>query len=169
MSAEVGAATPRRGALPRLPWILLILSVALNLCFIGGALWARHEAWHARLTPAERFETVAGELSLTPDERTAFDHFIRTLRMRMRHMRESNEPLIAEIWSELAKPTPDDAAIDRNIDEAAANRHAFQVETSHALRAFLAALSPEHRSRFIELAKNRQSRDVPPLLRQLAP
>jgi uncharacterized membrane protein len=168
VSTEVSAA-PRRGAPPRLPWILLILSVALNLFFIGGALWVRHEAWHAHLTPAERFEMVAQQSSLTGDERAAFERFIRTLRVHMRNMRESNEPLIQEIWGELAKEKPDDAVIDRDVDTTANNRHAFQVEASRAMRTFLAALTPEHRARFVELAKNRQNRDVPPLLRQLAP
>jgi hypothetical protein len=89
--------------------------------------------------------------------------------MRSRHLRESNQPLIEETWVELAKPKPDDALIDHNLDEAANNRHAYQVDTSRALRAFLAVLSDQQRETFVDLAKNRQNRDVPPLLRQLVP
>jgi Spy/CpxP family protein refolding chaperone len=148
---------------------LFILSLALNLCFIGGAVWVRSEAWHVTMTPADRFQMVAQQLSLDADQRAAFDRFIRQMRMRARHMRETSEPLFEEIWDELAKPKPDDAQIDKDIDEANANRHSFQVDSSHALRTFLTTLTPEQRDRFVQLARNRQNKDVPPLLRMLIP
>jgi len=169
VSAETESVAPRRGVLPRLPWILLALSLALNLFFIGGFFWVRGEAARAQMRPAERFELIAHELNLDAKQRGAFEHFVGLMRMRARHLRESNQPLIEEAWGELAKPKPDDAVIDHDLEAAAANRHAFQVETSHALRSFLAGLSDELRTRFVEFAKNRQNRDVPPLLRQLQP
>ena len=45
----------------------------------------------------------------------------------------------------------------------------YQLDTSHALRNFLATLSDEQRATFVALAKNAKNRDVPPLLRQLVP
>jgi uncharacterized membrane protein len=169
VSAEVEAAVPRRGALPRLPWVLLALSLALNLFFIGGVFWVRNQAAQANLTPPERFAMVASQLSLDANQKAAFQRFVRDMRMRTRQLRETNQPLIQETWEELAKTKPDDALIDHNLDEAASNRHSYQLETSHALRTFLAALSPEQRQQFIELARNRQDHGVPPLLHQLAP
>ncbi len=169
MSTETEIAAPRRGVLPRLPWILVALSLALNMFFIGGFFWVRGEAARAHLRPAERFEMIARELNLDAKQRTAFEHFIGLMRMRTRHLREANIPLIQEAWAEMAKPQPDDAVIDRDLETATANRRAFQVDTSHALRGFLAALSDEQRARFVEFAKNRQDRDVPPLLRRLQP
>jgi uncharacterized membrane protein len=159
----------QRGTRPRLLWVLLALSLALNLFFIGGVFWLRTEASRMQLPPAERFEMVARQLTLDPGQRAAFDKFIGAMRMRTRHLHENNQPLIEELWAELAKPKPDDALIDHNLDEAANNRHAYQVDTSRALRAFLAVLSDQQRQTFVELAKNRQNRDVPPLLRQLVP
>jgi uncharacterized membrane protein len=167
VSADIVVSQP--GARPRLLWVLLALSVALNLFFIGGVFWLRTEASRMPLAPAERFEMVARQLSLDASQRAAFDKFIGVMRMRTRHLRESNQPLIEETWNELAKPKPDDALIDRNLDEAANSRHAYQLDTSRALRGFLAVLSDQQRQAFVELAKNRQNRDVPPLLRQLVP
>lgn len=162
-------AVSQRGERPRLPWILLALSLALNLFFVGGVLWLRHEAGLKLVGPAERFTMVARQLSLTADQRAAFDKFIDTMRARAGQMHESNQPLIEDAWRELAKPQPDNAVIDRNLDQAASNHHAFQLDTSRALRAFLAVLSDEQRATFVSLAKNRQSRNVPPLIKQLVP
>ena len=167
MSADI--AVPQRGARPRLLWVLLALSLALNLFFVGGVFWLRTEAWRAQLAPAERFEMVARQLSLDPGQRAAFDKFIGLMRLRTRHLRENNQPLIEDIWTELAKAKPDDTLIDHNLDEAANNRHAYQLDTSHALRTFLALLSDEQRQTFVSLVKNRMNRDVPPLLRQMVP
>jgi Spy/CpxP family protein refolding chaperone len=167
VSADI--AVSQRGAPPRLLWVLLALSLALNLFFIGGVFWLHNEASRMQLPPAERFEMVARKLSLDVNQRAAFDKFINLMRMRSRHLRENNMPLIEEIWSELAKAKPDDALIDHNLDETSDNRHAYQLDTSRALRAFLAVLSDEQRQTFVSLAKNRMNRDVPPLLRQLAP
>jgi uncharacterized membrane protein len=167
VSADI--AVSQRGAYPRLLWVLLALSLALNLFFVGGVFWLRIESSRAQLAPAERFEMVARQLSLDANQRTAFDKFIGMMRMRTRHLRENNQPLIDGIWGELAKAKPDDAMIDHSLDEAAGNRHTYQLETSHALRSFLAVLSDEQREAFVDLAKNRMNRDVPPLLRQLVP
>jgi len=57
-------AMPRK---PRTLLVLLIVSAALNLCFIGGALWLRmHEPPR---TPI-RAQEFADELRLTPAQRT---------------------------------------------------------------------------------------------------
>ncbi|MBV9523209.1 MAG: periplasmic heavy metal sensor [Alphaproteobacteria bacterium] len=167
MSADV--ATPRPRLRPRLPWLLLALSLALNICFIGGVLWVRAQAARGQMAPAERFEHVSQQLSLNADQHAAFERFIRALRMRTRQMHETNHPLIEEAWSELAKAQPDDAVLNRVFTESANNRRAYQLDTSQALRGFLAVLTDAQRARFVELARNREDRSVPPLLRQLAP
>jgi uncharacterized membrane protein len=169
VSVETESAGLRRGALPRLPWILLALSLALNAFFVGGFFWVRGEVARAQLRPAERFELIGRELNLDAKQRAAFDHFIGQMRMRARHLREANQPLIEEAWNELEKPKPDDGVVDRNLDAANANRHNFQIDNSHALRTFLTSLSDEQRRSFVEFAKHRQNRDVPPILRQLQP
>jgi uncharacterized membrane protein len=168
VSADV-ASPPGRLGWPRLPWIVLVLSLVLNLCFLGGFLWLRLEAaQQAQMTPAERFAEVSRKLALDPDQRAAFERFVGFLRMRTRHMRETNQPMFGEIWRELGKPKPDDDKIDHDLAEAASNRHAYQLEVSHAMRQFLATLNDQQRASFVELVQSRQ-KDTPPLLRQLAP
>jgi len=166
VSAE--AVMPRRRSWPRLPWLLLALSVVLNIFFIGGAFWVRMET-RGPMAAIERFEHVARQLSLDGDQRAAFDHFIRLMRMRTRLMHETNRPLIDRAWTELAKPQPDDAVLNQIFTEAAENRRAYQVDISKAFRAFLAVLSDDQRKEFVELARRRQDPKIPPILRQLTP
>jgi len=161
-------AAPRRANWrPRLIWLILALSLALNLFFVAGGFWVRMGAGHGMMNPAERQEAVAKDLALDADQRAAFDHFIRTMRVRTRQLRENNQLLFDDAWQELAKPNADDAAIDKIVEEASNNRHAYQLEMSHAMRAFLRELNDQQRTTFIEIAKNRENRNGPPLLRQL--
>jgi hypothetical protein len=88
------------------------------------------------------------------------------MRLKSRHLRETNMPLIDDAWQEFAKQQPDEAAVDKLFEQAANNRRSFQIETGRALREFLVVLSEDQRTKFIALVKNRD-RNTPPLLRQL--
>ena len=161
------AQTPSRPRLApaRLPWILLALSLALNLFFVGGVFWVRSQG-HGPLGPAERIERVAKQLTLDADQRAAFERFVRAIRMKARDLRETNQPLIDEAWQDFAKAQPDEAAVDKLFEAAANNRRNFQVETGRALRAFLVTLNEDQRVAFVAMVKNRDNK-APPLLRQL--
>jgi uncharacterized membrane protein len=156
---------PRR-APARLPWILLALSLALNLFFVGGVVWMRSQG-HGPMAPAERVERLVKRLSLDADQRAAFDRFVKTIRMKARDLRETNEPLIDEAWQDFAKAQPDEAAVDKLFEAAANNRRNFQIETGRALRAFLVTLNEDQRATFVAMVKSRDNRKAPPLLRQL--
>jgi uncharacterized membrane protein len=160
-------APPRRRWRSRLPLILLVLSLALNVFFIGGVFWLKTRAMQAQLTPPERVRLVARELSLDDNQRAAFDRFIQTARQHTRELRETNTPLVDQAWEEFAKTQPDEAVIERLFSASADNRRRYQVELGQALRGFLAALSVEQRRTFIDLLRNRQNRNLPPFLRQL--
>jgi len=75
------------------------------------------------------------------------------MRARAQSMHEEVEPLIAEAWSEMAKPQPDEAKVNQLFDEAAAKRRALQRDMASQTLAFLATLSPEQRAKFIELGR----------------
>jgi uncharacterized membrane protein len=161
------AAPPRRRWRSRLPLILLVLSLALNVFFIGGVFWLKTMAMRAQMTPPERVRLVASQLSLDDDQRAAFDRFVQTARRHTRELRETNMPLVEQAWNEFAKAQPDDALVARLFAESADNRRRYQVEVGQALHGFLAALSEDQRRIFINLLRNRQNRNVPPFLREL--
>ena len=145
----------RPGSRQHLLWVVLILSLALNLCFIGGALWIRVQGPPPPITPEQRLEQIEPQLALDPQQKAVFEQYARTVRLRMQSMREAVEPLVGNAWSELAKPDADNAKVMQLFDQAGDQRRAFRRELGTATFAFLAKLSPEQRAKFVELARQR--------------
>jgi Spy/CpxP family protein refolding chaperone len=152
---SVAGIEAKAGPRSRLLWVALILSLTLNIFFLGGLLWSRLAAEHVS-TPAERFAQLANSLSLSPDQHDAFQQFATDARERGRHLQEANGPLIQQVWAELAKPQPDQALIANLVDQATENRRSYQRDMTATLSRFLATLTPEQRAKFIELAQKRQ-------------
>jgi uncharacterized membrane protein len=147
------ASTAARGATRRpLLWMALTLSLVLNLCFVAGALWTRFQP---PASPAERLQRVGAELALDPQQRQAFERYSETLRTHMQQMRETVEPMMSAAWAELAKPDADQATAARLFDEAGQMRRSLQRELLAPTLAFLATLSPEQRTKFVELFHQR--------------
>jgi uncharacterized membrane protein len=157
----------------RLVWAALALSLALNVFFIGGAVWIRMHVPHGPggspfgPPPHERIEAVARDLSLDAAQRGAFERFVRDTRQETRQVREANQKLGDAAWEEMVKLQPDQDLLRRLFDEVSANRREYQTGMTRALLDFLGTLSPEQRRQFIELARDRQNRNAPPMLRRL--
>jgi hypothetical protein len=136
----VASMAARGGVRQHLFWLVLTLSLALNLCFVAGALWIRFHGPPLPIYPEERLQQIEPELALNPQQKQAFDIYAHTVRVRMQSMRDAIEPLIGNAWSELAKPDADETRV-------------MQLATTTL--SFLATLSPEQRAKFVELARQR--------------
>ena len=147
--------TLRPSSRQQLVWVVLILSLALNLCFIAGALWIRLQGPPVPMSPEQRLQQIEPQLALDSQQKAAFDQYARTVHLRMQSMHEAIEPLVGKAWSELAKPDADDAKIMQLFDQAGEQRRAFRRELGTATFAFLAKLSSEQRAKFVELARQR--------------
>jgi uncharacterized membrane protein len=145
----------RPGSRRQLFRVILVLSLALNLCFIAGALWIRVQGPPLPMSPEQRLQQIEPQLALNPQQKAAFDQYARTVRSGMQSMREAAEPLVANAWSELAKPDADEAKVMLLFDQAGDQRRGFRRELGTATFAFLAKLSPEQRAKFVELARQR--------------
>jgi Spy/CpxP family protein refolding chaperone len=145
----------RPGSRRHLFWVALILSLALNLCFIAGALWIRVQGPPLPMSPEERLQQIEPQLALDSQQKAAFDQYARTVRSRMQSMHEAIEPSVGKAWSELAKPDADEAKIMQLFDQAGEQRRAFRRELGTATFAFLTKLTPEQRAKFVELARQR--------------
>jgi uncharacterized membrane protein len=137
----------------RLVWIALALSLTLNVCFFGGLAWMRV---HAPPSPFIRMQHFTDSLNLNDSQHQAYEQFLRTIRLRGRFVRESNQPLIDDIWNEIAKPAPDASAVAKFGDQVNGNRNAFQREVSTALDTFIKTLSPDQRAQLAAKAKTPQ-------------
>ena len=145
----------RPGSRRHLFWVILVLSLALNLCFIAGALWIRVQGPPLPMTPEQRLQQIEPRLALNPQQKAAFDEYARTVRSRVQSMHEAIEPQVANAWSELAKPDADEAKVMLLFDQAGDQRRAFRRELGTATFTFLTKLSPEQRAKFVELARQR--------------
>jgi Spy/CpxP family protein refolding chaperone len=145
----------RPGSRRHLFWVILVLSLALNLCFVAGALWIRVQGPPLPMSPEQRLQQIEPQLALNPQQKATFDEYARTVRSGMQSMREAIEPLVANAWSELAKPDADEAKVMQLFDQAGEQRRAFRRELGTATFTFLTKLSPEQRAKFVELARQR--------------
>jgi Spy/CpxP family protein refolding chaperone len=135
----------------RLLGVLLAVSLALNLCFVGGAAWIRV---HRPVPPAARIAQISKELNLTPAQHAAFQNYFRTMRRRFQLMRTEIDPVIADAWGEIAKPQPDEAKITHDFELAGAKRRAFAEDATKNTLAFLATLSPDQRRDFVTMLRH---------------
>jgi Spy/CpxP family protein refolding chaperone len=134
--------------------ILLALSLALNLFFVVGALWIRIHG-PPPMNPAERLQHIGAQLTLDPEQKQAFEQYSQAVHSRMQLMHKAVDPLIADAWSEIAKPDADQAKVIGLFDEAAQTRRGYMRELAPVTLSFLAKLSPEQRARFVELVRQK--------------
>ncbi|HEY1795717.1 MAG TPA: periplasmic heavy metal sensor [Stellaceae bacterium] len=135
-------------------FVLLILSAALNLCFIGGALWLRmHEPPRTPIRPQE----FADDLHLNPQQRASFEQYFHLMRARAQLMRAELDPIVSQAWAEIAKAQPDQKQIEQDFEQAAAKRHAFAHDATQTTLTYLATLSPEQRQKFVTLLREHRA------------
>lgn len=136
---------------------VLAVSVALNLFFVAGALWTRLHAPPHWPTAQQRYEQVAAELALTPQQRPGFDRYVAAMRARAEKMHQLIRPLVASTWDEMAKPNADVGKITARFDEASEKWRQFQHEATAQTLDFLSILSPEQRAKFVVIARERRA------------
>jgi len=150
----VASAAARIGVRPYLLWLLLTLSLALNLFFVAGALWIRFHG-PPPMNVEERLEGIGAQLGLDPQQKAAFEQYSQAVRTRMKLMHQAVDPLVSAAWSEVAKPDADEAKVLRLFDEAGQTRRSYMHELAPIALSFLATLSPEQRTKFVELFRQR--------------
>jgi uncharacterized membrane protein len=151
----IASVVTRVGIRQHLLWAVLAVSVALNLCFVAGALWIRFHEPATGFRPEERLRQIGEQLALDPQQKQEFDQYAQAVQGRMQLMREEVEPTIGNAWTELAKPDADATKVMQLFDEAAQTRYGFRRELTLMTLSFLATLSPEQRAKFVALARQR--------------
>ena len=91
----VASSAARAGVRPYLLWLVLTLSLALNLCFVGGALWIRFHGPPIPINAEERLERIGAQLGLDPQQREAFEQYLQAVRTRVQMMHKAVDPAIS--------------------------------------------------------------------------
>ena len=150
----VASVAARGGVRPYLLWLILTLSLALNLFFVAGALWI-HFNGPPVPNAEERLQRIGAQLGLDPHQKEEFEQYTEALRARMQAMRKAVGPLMHNAWAEVAKPDADEAKVVELFDEAGQTRRGFMRELAPVTLSFLAKLSPDQRAKFVELIQQR--------------
>lgn len=155
MTAPIEGATnpPRRCG--RVGSIALILSLLLNVFFVGGLVYSKFAAGPPP-SPQQRFLAMAGDLDLSPDQRKDLREVARVIRQKSQDLRQTNQPLIKEIWEELEKPQPDRDKLTQLFAKVSDNRQKSQADIGAAMIAYLATLTQDQRKDFVERSRRRQ-------------
>lgn len=172
-----------------LAWILLGLSLALNVAFVGGFVHARYFAEPPPLadlrlgagTPAP-IPTIGVPKSVPSPQGAARELGLdegqmRGLRQMLAEQRRRAVPVVREMAAqrdalvvELAKDRPDAAAVDRALDRIGQLRIQLQKDNVQAALRFAETLPAEQREGFRRLMVNRamgmQSRRQAPAQRK---
>jgi uncharacterized membrane protein len=147
-TATAGMRPSRRSSRPGLIAALLAVSVALNLCLVGGAVWTRYKA-PAIVTTSERFHRLGQSLNLSPPQQAVFDQYVADMLARNNRVRLATEPLMDEAWADIAKPNPDQTKVLQLLDDFSSQRREVWHESVAATLSLLATLTPEQKAKFL--------------------
>lgn len=139
----------------RLPWLLLAVSVALNVFFVGGALYSMAASERLSDDPKARVAFVAEQLALSEAEVEQLAALRQRIRERWGETRAQSQAIRGRIMMEVAKPELDLEQVNLLVEERAALRGPAMRETVSDMHGFLATLSPEQKAEFVALASER--------------
>ncbi len=139
----------------KLVWILLGISLAANLFFAAGAIYAlyggEHRGWRAKVS----VDDVAERLALSPAQHDALQALRDQAPDAPHPSREERAERHASFLAELAEPEFDGARVRALMAERMAGYQARMLGRAEALHGYLATLDPEQRAGFLEMAKER--------------
>ena len=139
----------------KLPWFLVAASVALNIFFVAGFFYPQVMG-HRH--PPERVDTMARvveELALTEGQAAALEAMRRDIMERREERRDGRDSFQAAILEAISAPTFDRAALAEALEARRADFGEFVLDLAEDLHGFVASLSPEQKTRFLERAEDR--------------
>jgi Spy/CpxP family protein refolding chaperone len=137
----------------RLPWILLMLSIAFNVTFMGGFFHARTVADSSLPEQADEdvvADKVADEMGLSAEQRTKFLSLRHEMEGTLRDLHEAIELAHEEWLAETSKPSPDPEAVAAAQDELTRLQMESRKLRFSSFQQFMGILTPEQRRRASE-------------------
>ena len=140
---------------PRLPWVLFAISLALNLFFAAGVFYNKLEAERLNAGPDERIAALADKLGLSEAQQAGLVALREQAMARREAVRDLRQERRAALMDELAKPELDRARLNELMREGMERRASGFEQMMVDLHGYLATLSDEQRTTFLEMAKER--------------
>ena len=139
-----------------LPWLLLALSLALNLFVVAGVVYSKTLVGSDETSPERRMTAVVERLGLNAEQRDQLVALRERTVARREQMREGHGRLREVFIATLQAPSYDREAFVARMAERNAARREFFAETMGELHGFLAGLTPEQKAAFLEMAQERR-------------
>jgi len=140
----------------KLLWVLLAVSLALNLGLAGGAFYFKSEAEGLAGVSAGGLDQIAQRLALSDGQRADLANLRDRLQARRAAFLPSRDARRAAFLTELAKPELDPARIAEIMDSGSDERVAFIQDLMVELHGLLATLAPDQKQEFLTMAREPQ-------------
>ena len=137
-------------------WVLLALSLALNVFFIGGHIYTKRqvEAVQQQAAPRPaRVRITPDVLGLNDRQTKTFVGFRKQVRKKALALRSESRKSAARVWAELESAKPDQSAIDRHLKVIFDNRYEAQREASVYAVQFLDGLDEAQKKKLVAMLK----------------
>ena len=139
----------------RLLWILLVVSLALNLSFVGAWGYSAVVASDRAAAGDEAVEELVQSLGLNAEQRDGLIALRQSARERWRSQGGGRGGLREVVVAGLADTKFDRAEIESRLNERLSGRAGRIAQTMEGVHAYLQTLNDEQRQAFLERAKER--------------
>lgn len=139
----------------RFLWLLLIASLALNVFFVGGALYYRSMAGNLRGNPEARMEFLRDRLNLTEGQAEELSKVRSAMQELREGQSESRAERRGELWALMVEPELDRDALRALMLKSQDERLERRMKMAEIMHGYLSGLTPEQRAAFIEMAQDR--------------
>ncbi|MGE0152406.1 MAG: Spy/CpxP family protein refolding chaperone [Reyranellaceae bacterium] len=141
----------------KLPWILLAISLVLNACAVAGFFYAKSRA-DGRMWDRSPVGAAARSLDLNEQQKAALEKMHQDIRRSSGESRAEMRPLRQQMLEQFAKPQPDFAAIDSDIDQLGDLQSKRYKAMVRAIHEFQQTLTPQQREKFIQGMRDHMQR-----------
>lgn len=138
-----------------LPWILLAISLAGNLFFIGGYLYGGRLVTGLEASPGTRLERLADRLELDAGQRRELHEASRALVSRAAEFSRSSRQQLQGFWRELARPEPDRQRLERQLQGLGKQELDYRRAVAIRIAGFMKHLQQKQRDELSRLLARR--------------
>ena len=139
----------------KLPWVLLAISLAINLGFAAAVFQSRSEAERLTASPGARLQVITDELGLSEQQAAGLLALRDRLRAGWKPLSDARRERRLAILTELAEPEIDRARLAQLMQEGGEEQRTIFARMAADLHGYLQSLTPEQRRRFLEMARER--------------
>jgi Spy/CpxP family protein refolding chaperone len=138
----------------RMPWILLALSVALNVSFVAGFVYTGNLLRRLQ-THEGRTQWAADRLKLDPVRREQFERLAEQWRNEMRARQDKNRAELAAFWAEMLGERRDREKILKMVEQAFPAQNQALLSSVDYLIWIFDLLTPEERKALAKMIQDR--------------